>query len=109
MRGTRNVVILVIMGYGYDNMIQYLVTQFDKYKYLNAITHVAIYVLNSNNLYLNKISCCVQVYFVILACSFRIQHATNALLQKNLNGKFLELLPTLRVPGGHEIVAEKLR
>ena len=29
--------------------------------------------------------------------------------KKNLNGKFLELLPTLHVPGGHEIVAEKLR
>ena len=27
----------------------------------------------------------------------------------HLNGKFLELLPTLRVPGAIEIVAEKLR
>ena len=93
-------------------MIQYLVTQFDKYKYLNAITHVAIYVLNSNNLYLNKIKSHVVYNKFIL--SFLHVHLEFNMRQthfckKNLNGKFLELLPTLRVPGGHEIVAEKLR
>ena len=51
---------------------------------IKAITHVAIYVSSSQQSLLksNKILCCVHVYFDILACSFRIQHATNALLQK---------------------------
>ena len=64
-----------------------------------------------NNLYLNQIKSYIVYTFILTFWHVHLEFNSRQthFCKKKTQWKILELLPTLHVPGGHEIVAEKLR